>query len=492
MSNRVTSAVQPSVLNAEAAEIDEHAGSSPFESRIIWIGLLGFIAICLMTGGSSRADAQSQIVVRLAAVLLGAVVVGAGRLSRLFSDRPLIIIALAWLILISCQLIPLPPALWQSLPGRAVFSEAAMVAGIAQPWRPISITPDLTLTSLVALFPAAAALLATAQLRAKQFNWVLGAFLMGAVTSALVGIAQLAGGQNSALYTYAISSLGSPVGLFANRNHHALFLGCAIPMAMLFATSPHVKLPTPRIRLWIGIGCVLLFLVLIVVSGSRSGLGFGIGGLAAGLALCRDRLRAWKINDKRTKWVLGLSGAAFVAFVAALFFNAKMASISRIVQGSDVDDLRVSNLPYTMALAKQYFPFGSGFGSFDPAYRVIEPDRALAPTYYNHAHNDLVELAISSGAFGLMILCAFLVWWIALSRRIWRRETTASLPLDFARLGSVIILMIFAASLVDYPLRTAIISVLFAVATIWLSRGAARLDCFTRTGGMVKDASPAT
>jgi O-antigen ligase len=459
-------------LNSGLPETGSRDVPGLFESRIIWIGLLAFIAICLMTGGSSRADAQSQIIVRIAAVVLAALVLGAGRLSRLWSDRPLIIIASAWLILIVVQLIPLPPALWQALPGRALFSQAAVVAGIPQPWRPLSVTPDLTLTSLVAVFPAAAALLAMTQLRSRQFNWVLGAFLIGAVASALIGIAQLAGGQNSPLYTYAITSFGSPVGLFANRNHHALFLGCAIPMAMLFATSPHFTVPNAKVRLWIGVAAVLVFLVIITVSGSRSGLGFGAAGVIAGVLLCGNRLKIRRAYDKRTKLLVAMSAAASVAFVAALFLNSKMASISRIAKGSDVDDLRLSNLPYTVALAKDYFPFGSGFGSFDPVFRTIEPDRILAPTYFNHAHNDFVELVISSGIFGPAILFAFVIWWLALSWRLWQRGLTASLPLDFGRLGSVIILLIFAASLVDYPLRTATISVLFAVAATWLSRGA--------------------
>ena len=459
-------------LNSDLLESGPRDGQGPFESRIIWIGLLGFIAICLMTGGSSRADAQSQIIVRIAAVVLAALVIGAGRFSRLTRDRSLIIIASAWLVLIVVQLIPLPPALWQALPGRALFSQAATVAGIPQPWRPISVTPDLTLTSLVAVFPPAAALLAMTQLRSRQFNWVLGAFLIGAGASALIGIAQLAGGQNSTLYTYAITSFGSPVGLFANRNHHALFLGCAIPMAMLFASSPHFTVPNPKVRLWIGAAAVLVFLVIIVVSGSRSGLGFGAAGVIAGVLLCGNRLKVRQAYDKRTKLLVALSAATFVAFVAALFLNSKMASISRIAKGSDVDDLRLSNLPYTVALAKDYFPFGSGFGSFDPIFRTIEPDRILAPTYFNHAHNDLVELVISSGIFGLFILFAFVIWWLAMSRRLWRRSLAQSLPLDFGRLGSVVILLIFVASLVDYPLRTATISVLFAVAAAWLGRGA--------------------
>ena len=115
-----------------------------------------FLCRVALTGGSSRFDAASQPLARLAAIaLIAALIVHQdGRDRR--ACRPGLWFLAAVAGLIAVQLIPLPPAIWTLLPGREQYLAAAVAAGEHQPWRPINLTPDRGWNSLFALLPPAA------------------------------------------------------------------------------------------------------------------------------------------------------------------------------------------------------------------------------------------------------------------------------------------------------------------------------------------------
>ena len=62
-----------------------------------------------------------------------------------------------------------------------------------------------------------------------------------------------------------------------------------------------------------------------------------------------------------------------------------------------------------------YAPFGGGFGSFEAAYKIVEPVNLLSLQYLNHAHNDYLELAIEAGLPGLALagLWIVLIGWLS-------------------------------------------------------------------------------
>src|SRR5690606_26754911 len=132
-----------------------------------------------------------------------------------------------------------------------------------------------------------------------------------------------------------------------------------------------------------------------------------------------------------------------------------------------VDDQRLAFLPVYISMARDFFPFGSGFGSFEAVFRAYEPADALSVRYMNQAHNDLLQLAIEGGILALALLLCGLLWigWSIL--RLWRfPEGSGRRPAIY--LGSSIALWL-AASLVDYPLRPPLAAMVFAVLTAQLS-----------------------
>lgn len=444
--------------------------------------LLVFLAICLLGGGSSRGDTLSLIYVRPAAVLCIAVllVLPVHRDWRSVRWPLLCLGASACLILI--QLIPLPPDIWLALPGREPFAEAATLAGLPQPWRPISVTPDYTREAFLWLLPPVAVLVGFASIRPEQRATLLPAIVVMGCLSALLGVIQLSGGNASPAYFYRHTHLGVPVGFLANRNHEAVFLALTFPLLAAWAQMPGRIIPNQRFRILLAGGIAALMVPSILLTGSRAGLALGALGLAAGVAMIFRKLG----RTRSQMWRLGAGSLLIVTplVLAALAFTLSRAmSIDRLVgQNIGETEMRLRNLPVVLDLARDFLPLGAGFGSFDAVYRMVEPDAFLASQYFNRAHNDLLELVIVAGIPGLLILIAFLFWLARSCVRAFRRQSTSPNTL-LARAGAIGIFMLLLASLVDYPLGTPFLSGIFAILCAWLQQ----VDSFREKSGHLSD-----
>ena len=157
--------------------------------------------------------------------------------------------------------------------------------------------------------------------------------------------------------------------------------------------------------------------------------------------------------------VMVVAGAILAAVVAN-----RASSINRVFAGDEGEDMRTRALPTVLHAIGTYFPAGSGLGGFDPVFRIHEPMSLLKLTYFNHAHDDFLELALDGGALGLLLLVAGIGWWLVASVRAWRGGSEHNL----ARLGSTILGLVLVASAFDYPARTPMIMAVVVVAAIWL------------------------
>jgi O-antigen ligase len=165
--------------------------------------------------------------------------------------------------------------------------------------------------------------------------------------------------------------------------------------------------------------------------------------------------------------------AIVLAGLVFLGFNAdRAASLDRLLALETGADMRVRAFPTVWSMTAEFFPAGSGLGSFDAVFRGREPLALLKPTYFNHAHNDWLELVLETGAVGLLLLGAAVAWWASASWRAWRDRAPV------ARLGSGVVALIMAASIVDYPARTPMIMAVLVVAACWLAAPSA-----ARAGG---------
>jgi hypothetical protein len=419
---------------------------------------------------------MSLLYVRPAAVLcLALILMLPGRIDLSSVKVPLLLLAAlaVWMLV---QLVPLPPSLWTNLPGREVAARGAEILQIAQPWRPLSLSPDLTLNSLASLAVPLTALVGFAAIDSDDRRRLLPVLLAITVASTLFAVGQLSGGASSPFYLYQVTNDDAAVGLFANRNHQAALLVLAFPMLALWAAEEARDRRSRQARYWAAGSFALFAVPMILVTGSRAGFLLGVLAIFWSCFQFLGERSARRPGRGGTNWKLPVVLLGSTLTIGALFTYlavSRAQALLRLAHFQEVE-IRFENFPVLMRMAGDLFPFGSGFGTFDPTFRTYEPLQSLSPRYLNQAHNDLLELAITGGLPALLLLAGFAAWWLASSLKAFRVHNRASRTAAYARLGSIMILLLLLASLVDYPLRVPFMSVVLAIACGWLGQGQAR------------------
>jgi O-antigen ligase len=443
-----------------------------------------FILIAFLFGGASRADVLSQPVVRLAAIL--AIAIFAVQIDRAGwrSIRPALLFLGAVAAIILVQLVPLPPEVWAGLPGRSLYAEALAVAGLPPVWRPLSLTPDLTVDTLLSVLPPLALILGLGVAGRKLYPLLVPIVLAAVAISAVAGVIQVSSGL---FYLYRITNEGSLVGFFANRNHQALFFAIAFPLLACWAGSPSGDRSYAQLRNWIALCVGVALIPLLLVTGSRAGLMLGAIGIVAALAITvmmrRERGLPVFGLSLRGGLLLLIPIAAGAAAVGATIYLARDEAIQRLQEGPTVE-LRARNLPLIVELTRAHLPLGTGFGSFDTVFRSHEMRENLSEFYLNHAHNDWIEILLEGGVLPVPLILVFLAWFALRAWRLWvgNRDREGRM---LGRAGTAIVAIVLIGSLFDYPLRTPFVAVLFAVGAVWMlgpPRRAEQPVAFEKTG----------
>lgn len=427
-----------------------------------------FLAVVALTGGSARATSLGQAV-----ALAAATVAGAGWLAfaRSAGDRrlaPAVGFLGVCAAVICFQLVPLPPSLWSALPGRQAYVAAAAAADVGMYWRPLSVAPDLTWGALFALLVPAALLVGAARLSSRRRAELMLPLAVLIFASGVLGLAQVTGGPGSSLRWYGGNPDPSAVGFLANRNHQALLLACALPILAALASVPVRDPRKTATRRWGALGVAAFVVLMLPTTGSRAGL--LLGGVATLLALAiaapaaMQRLRALRRRRRRQMLIVG--AGVVLAFAGVLVFLGRNVAFTRIATLDPLTDLRIRAFPVVADMTRTFLPWGSGIGTFEPAFRTFEPFALLKPTYFNQAHNDIIQLVLEGGIAAGVLLVAFVIWWGVATLRAWR--AAPSLQSLAARAGSAVILLCLLASVVDYPLRTSLMLSVFSIAAVWL------------------------
>lgn len=420
--------------------------------------------ICALTGGSSQATQPALLVLRPAMVVgIVAILLIPGRMDwRSIGPLPLLLALFAATMLI--QLVPLPPALWLAMPGHDRYAVA--VKEMPQTWRSITLTPDLTINSLLALLPALATLVAFAGMRDQQRKHAIWLIVAIALIDIVFVLVQVGGGSESWAFLYGQGVDLVPTGLLANRNHQALLLATVFPT---LAVAVRAYRSSGRIGLLSAIGMALVLIPIILLSGSRTGTALAVVAVLASVWLLPQRNTSAPRLSRRLIFFGALGLLALL--VVATVISGRALSIERLADvAAGERDMRWRALPTMVAMTRDFFPFGIGYGAFDPVFRGYEPDQFLYNTYFNRAHNDLLETLMSGGLPGLAVVLAFVGWFLGKLRVDWRSgERDNAYSAYFGRAASLIIILMLIASLVDYPLRTGIVSMVFSLACCWVA-----------------------
>lgn len=413
------------------------------------------LVLAVVFGGASRDHALRLAIIELSALPVLLLTVHLWANPQEWKDRCLVMGLLAGLAAIPLlQLIPLPPQVWASLPGRDTTRLALSVASLGEGWLPLTVTPDRTWRSFLALLPPIAMFIAVLAGGARLGRWTVFVVLASTLTAVTLGLLQL-GSRGEALYPWATTEAGSVTGFFANRNHLATLCLVSLPFASVLASSCLKSPHESRLRLWIGLLFIVLVVGAIFVIRSRAGLIFLVPTLALSF------FAAWRASGRRSVHPGLLAAAAVIALALGGMFGLAIKPIVARYDRTLEAEGRFERWPGIEAAAEQYLPLGSGVGSFDTVYRSVEPLDQLGPRFFNQAHNDYLETWLETGWLGLALLIAFFVWFGRRVLAAWR--TGASEHGDLKRAASIGLLIVLVHSLADYPLRTATIAVVFAL-----------------------------
>ena len=416
---------------------------------MLWgYALGGTMALGLLSGGSSEAGSFAFQAFRFAAIALMAV--GLVRLTRErlgLAERAGVTLAIAMVTLLSLHLVPLPYALVSALPGRDFMVKAFSIAGISPSWMPLTLSPEATRACLLALLPPLA--LFTAMLTASsRARWIfVAAILLGAVVSTFLGLAQRFQGPKSGLYLYEIANFGSATGFFSNRNNFAMLLAVAIPLTWAMSHKL-VRRSSSSAPLALSAGAAMMIVIFmgLAASNSRSGIFLGMLALLLSTAMVWSNPTSSR-RSKRSKYsLLSILGAALI------IGQFGMVGILRIVETDPLTEYRGQISEVTWRAAADYFPWGSGFGTFRPVYAMHETPATMLSAYVNHAHNDWLELWLEGGLPAALLMACFVCIFAYQAARLWNPKGHYEGAV-LQRAASIGVLVLMIHSGLEFPLR---------------------------------------
>jgi len=414
-----------------------------------------YLLLCLIIGGSAQ-GVWSNMVLQLAGLAL----IAWAAMSR--EDEPLVQparqllwIAILAVLVVALQLIPIPPSIWPHAGGRERIAEGYHLLGLALPALPSSLTPYKTLDSVLGLVPPLAIFCAIVRLKAYRGSFMAAALVAGAVAGILLGALQVSSSvpTESPWYLYAETNPGYAVGFFANANHMATLLLISLPfLAASAAAAKGASIQRYSAFVVLTASAGLVILVGVVLNGSLAAYGLVLPVLAASALIILP-------NGSALRTALVVIAAVLLAAAIAFIATRSIGSSSFGSEAATSVQSRQEILATTLRGVKDYFPLGSGLGSFREVYGLYEDPTKVGATYVVHAHNDYAELLLELGLAGFVLLVLFFSWWVAALRRVWLTPASGS----FARAASVASAAILAHSFVDFPLRTAAISASFGM-----------------------------
>lgn len=375
--------------------------------------------------------------------------------------RRLFWIILGGLGLILLQLLPLPGTVWPSLGGREALAANYSILGLPVPTLSLSLSPYDSFATVLTLLPPLAMLCAMLRLRAYRPIWLVAALLAGALCGILLGTLQVSSGepQDSPWYLYASASFGAATGFFANANHMATLLIVCLPfLAAVVGSAGRTSAQRYSGAVAACAGAAIVILVGIVLNRSLAGYLLFVPVFAASASI------ALPMRSRVRRWTIALAGLCVIGALGALEASSIRPNGFGQEAATSVNS-REDILKTASAAARDFLPLGSGLGTFRAVYDLYENPQQVTTTYVIHAHNDYLEIALEMGIPGVVLLILFLLWWGWVAWAAWRSADRV----PYIRAASIASAAILAHSVVDFPLRTAAISVAFAMCLAFLA-----------------------
>ena len=423
-------------------------------------GLYMMLAVLLGGGGSPSPIAELMLQWCLVPIVLVWLWLPA-RFEPWLRPSPMVyVIGALALLLPFAQLVPLPPSIWQGLPGRTDAIDALTLIGAQSGWRPLSLAPGQTMAALVAMLPPLFVLVAVASLQVSGRQLVIAATLVMICIGVIFGAMNVLQGGSP---LYSVSHGGWLTGFQANRNAEVDVILVGL-LALAYLARPARKDPdrAPRQRRsrspraqsfgsaksWMLLSAGLVLIVATIMTGSR----MGIALLPLCLLICWLLVKPALPESRIKSLAIPALALVGVGVAIAAFIGSGNRALGRVADRFALtNDFRFELWQDTWYAIAQYWPAGYGLGGFVPAMLPAERLEVLDPTRPNRAHNDYLELLLESGVLGIAILIIVAILLIVAAIRSWRAYPQQHGQILF---GAGVLAIVALHSIVDYPLRS--------------------------------------
>lgn len=434
------------------------ASDDPAAPGVLALVLLA--AALLLGGGGTPAPAPELLLEWLAIGLGGAwLLLPGSRDGWRQVPRGAWLVCLLALIVPLVQLVPLPPALWQALPGREPEIEALALIGREDTWRPWTMTPERTLAALLSLLPPLVLLIMATTLSLRQQIWLMLVVVGAGIATLVLGALQLTSAADSAVQLYGVTTPNLR-GFQANHNATAdVLLAALIACYALLRIGVLRGLVPNRAGPVLGLAALAtgLFGFGVIFTASRMGIALLPLAMLPGLWL----LRGWLPKPGRKALVAAVVLVALLAATGAALMRSSPALAAIAGRFEFGKDLRLELWRDGLYVARKHYPAGVGMGGFVPALVVEERLEVVRPAMPNRAHNEYIELGVEAGLFGLLAWGAVIVIVAraaAASRHQQSRSTRAAVLF-----ADAVLILLMLHSMVDYPFRSMSLAALGAL-----------------------------
>lgn len=427
------------------------------QGRTGFLAAACFLVLLLAGGGGDAAPALAGVVQAIVAIIA---MVWLMAMRRDEGTPPLTAYAIAALAIAVpvLQLVPLPSAAWQALPGRELMRESLTLVAAANSWRPLSLFPFETLAVLMTLVPAAIMLLLASSLRSSGRVLLLILLVLVSLLALAVGAVQVSGADGNPLRFYNPNS-AILSGFQSNRSGQAdIFLIAIVCVGGITRELyPKAAIANRRWRFLLLNGTIgLLFALAVVLTRSRFGMMMVPFALLLQLAFLRPALGMSRRAMAVGAGLLALIIAGGVALIGSI--PKVSLALSRF---TTTTELRPEIWKDTLYLIDKYAPWGTGMGTFEPVFQLDERLDWLGYRIINRAHCDFLELYLEGGIPALVILAVIVAIVVGAAVKGLRQSSGPGKWQIWCALWGLF--LIGAHSVFDYPLRSMSVEAIFAV-----------------------------
>lgn len=379
------------------------------------------------------------------------------------------------LLLPLLQLIPVPPAFWaEILPGRGFYAEGLREAlgDFSVHWRPMALIPYHTEIAWLALLPPVAVFLTARSLSSRQLQRLVYLFLGMATFQAVLGLIQYGAGSESIFVLGNEHYAHSAAGTYVNRNHLAGLLEMALPVAVAllvaaigrpleFSYQPQgwrqrfLSWSNRRGNLSMLYAAMALVILLgIVFTRSRSGVLLAMVGLFLSFLAF-----AGQIGNRKSYGTVGT--LTFAGTILAIEIGLAPVLSRFVVFAENLQDGRWVIFSGTLQAIGEFFPLGSGSGSFAEVFPRFQGADFFIGGLIHRAHNDYLEWLLVGGLPAAVLIVASLGLYFRQWLKVWRGKQDSGFY--FIQIGAGIgLFLLLLHTTVDFNLHIPANAIFFA------------------------------